>query len=90
MGFAGLKDKNARTTQTFSLHVGMQDPAYAQEAAGRIVEQLGLQVDWARFHRNKLRTGHLLGNRFAIVVSEPNYGVDECLARCRDIAGVVE
>jgi tRNA pseudouridine13 synthase len=36
VGFAGLKDKMARTTQTFSLNVGQKPAAFAEEAARRI------------------------------------------------------
>ncbi|MCB0045050.1 MAG: tRNA pseudouridine(13) synthase TruD [Caldilineaceae bacterium] len=70
VGFAGMKDKYARTTQTFSLNVGHQPAEFAEEAAGRIADNLPVTVEWARFHSNKLRTGHLLGNRFRIVISD--------------------
>src|SRR5690606_10014064 len=66
VGFAGLKDKQARTTQTFSLAVGYRPPSFAEEAIQRIRDHLPVEVHWARFHRNKLRPGHLLGNRFTI------------------------
>jgi tRNA pseudouridine13 synthase len=82
IGFAGLKDKNARTSQTFSLAVGRQDSDFASASATRIEAELPVQVNWATFHTNKLKTGHLLGNRFSIVVSQPECEVDECLARC--------
>jgi tRNA pseudouridine13 synthase len=70
VGFAGLKDKAARTTQTFSVAVGFQKASFASEAEQRIRDQLPVEVHWARFHRNKLRPGHLLGNRFTITVSQ--------------------
>lgn len=69
VGFAGMKDKYARTTQTFSLAVGHQDAAFADEAVQRIERDLPVTVHWARYHRNKLKLGHLLGNRFVITVS---------------------
>jgi len=65
IGFAGLKDRQALTTQTFSL---LRVPA--EDAAVRISGELPFQVNWVSRHRNKLRTGHLLGNRFAIFVAE--------------------
>ncbi len=68
VGCAGLKDKQARVTQTFSLLLRALDEA---TVARRIEEALPVQVMWARRHRNKLRTGHLLGNRFRIVVLHP-------------------
>ena len=59
IGYAGLKDKYAVTTQWLSL------PAKAALSSpldlGQGVEVLGLSR-----HENKLRTGHLLGNRFTI------------------------
>jgi tRNA pseudouridine13 synthase len=89
VGMAGLKDKNACTTQTFSVHVGIQGAEYAQEAADRITNELGLQVNWARFHRNKLKTGHLLGNRFAILVGKPECDRQACLDRCSLISDLM-
>lgn len=77
IGFAGMKDKHARTTQTFSLSVGHQPPGFAGEAQKRIEEALPVTVEWARFHRNKLRPGHLLGNRFTITVNELSLPADE-------------
>lgn len=68
VGCAGLKDKLARVTQTFSLLLpGMDEVTVAR----RIQEALPVEVAWARRHRNKLRAGHLLGNRFRVVVRHP-------------------
>jgi tRNA pseudouridine13 synthase len=36
--------------------------------ARRIKDNLPVEVEWARRHRNKIKAGHLLGNRFRIVV----------------------
>lgn len=69
VGFAGMKDKVATTTQTFSLNVGHKPAAFAEEAAQRICAELPVTVNWVRFHRNKLRPGHLLGNRFTITIT---------------------
>ncbi|MGD1992933.1 MAG: tRNA pseudouridine(13) synthase TruD [Anaerolineae bacterium] len=66
IGTAGLKDKHARTTQTFSLLLPPQ--VTPDSVAQRIEEALPVEVEWARRHRNKLRTGHLIGNRFRIVL----------------------
>ena len=68
VGCAGLKDKQARVTQTFSLLLRDVDEATVTH---RIEEALPVEVVWARRHRNKLRRGHLLGNRFRIVVLHP-------------------
>lgn len=90
VGFAGMKDKFARTTQTFSLSVGHQPAEFAQEAAARIAEHLPVTVHWARFHVNKLKPGHLLGNRFTIAVTEPNCTTQEALARAQSIADWIQ
>jgi tRNA pseudouridine13 synthase len=68
IGFAGRKDKHARTTQTFSLNLPNVDE---NSVVGRIDENLPVEVEWARRHRNRIRAGHLLGNRFRIVVVDP-------------------
>lgn len=66
VGFAGLKDKQARAVQSFSLYLpGVAVP----EAVRRVQEGLPVEVLAAAFHQNKLKTGHLLGNRFSILVS---------------------
>jgi tRNA pseudouridine13 synthase len=39
--------------------------------ARRIEENLPVEVGWVRRHRNKIKAGHLLGNRFRIVVLGP-------------------
>ncbi len=89
VGFAGLKDKQAQTTQTFSVHVGLQPEEYAEEAIQRVEDSLDVQVNWAAFHRNKLKTGHLLGNEFSIVVSDVTCESDECLARCERMVELI-
>ncbi|NLE44627.1 MAG: tRNA pseudouridine(13) synthase TruD [Chloroflexi bacterium] len=75
VGYAGLKDKQARVTQVFSLCLPNTDERSVHE---RIESELPLQVACVRRHRNKLKPGHLLGNRFQIVVSHP---VAEALER---------
>ena len=67
VGCAGLKDKNATAEQTFSLRGGAIDP---EAAAARIAFELGVEVLWTKRHKNKLRRGHLLGNRFTILLSD--------------------
>lgn len=60
-GFAGLKDRHAVATQWLSFP-SARDP----DPAGLAGE--GFRVLSASRHRNKLRTGHLRGNRFRAVV----------------------
>lgn len=83
VGFAGLKDRNARCTQTFSL------PGLAPEEASRIEPALPFQVNWARLHNNKLKTGHLLGNRFAITVVDLSVDPATALARAGAVAAAI-
>jgi len=94
VGFAGLKDKYARTTQTFSIPVGHA----ATEAAGgaldqSIVEQiegsLPVTVQWAKRHNNKLKAGHLLGNRFQITVTDLPIPIHEAQVRAATIAQTI-
>jgi len=68
VGCAGRKDKHARTTQTFSLSLPNSDE---EEVGRRIADHLPVDVEWVRRHRNKIKAGHLLGNRFRIVVLGP-------------------
>ncbi len=61
IGFAGRKDKRAVTTQWFSL-------LHADATRLNDLCEDGLRVlKWGR-HGNKIRTGHLHGNRFNVVI----------------------
>jgi tRNA pseudouridine13 synthase len=62
IGYAGMKDRHATTRQWVS--VPGVDPAVAQAVA---IENL--RVLEARRHGNKLRVGHLKGNRFEVVLT---------------------
>lgn len=80
VGVAGRKDKHAVTTQWLSVPA-TRDPASFERLAGR-----GFEVLEAGRHRNKLRTGHLHGNRFRVVVRGV---VPDALERARAILEVV-
>jgi tRNA pseudouridine13 synthase len=84
VGCAGLKDKHAWVTQTFSLLLRDVDEA---TVARRIQETLPVEVMWAKRHRNKLKRGHLLGNRFRIVVLHPE---SQAMARAEVIAQTLQ
>jgi len=80
VGVAGQKDRQAVTTQWISV-AGVP----AERAAG--LEGDGFRVLEAKRHGNKLRTGHLRGNAFRVVLR----GVDaEGEARARAIAAALE
>lgn len=59
IGYAGMKDRHAVTRQMFSVRGVSPESAMA-------VRTPQLSVLWAARHGNKLRLGHLRGNRFAI------------------------
>lgn len=76
-GYAGLKDADAVTTQTISLeHI---DPA-AIEA----IEHPQIRILETNLHTNKLKLGHLKGNRFRIRLRD----VDP--ARADDVRRILE
>ena len=75
VGAAGLKDKRAVTVQRLSVPLprgtaGPQAVAKAEEFRARALSAAGQgwRVLAAERHANKLRTGHLAGNRFTVVL----------------------
>lgn len=64
VSWAGLKDKHAVTTQWLSVHAPRADEARARAAAAEDLEILEVSR-----HGNKLKPGHLRGNRFALRLS---------------------
>lgn len=79
LGTAGMKDRRAVTRQHIS--IPNLDPARAE---GLTLEAAGgsLRVLAARRHGNKLKTGHLTGNRFALTLDLPA-GTDPADAAAR-------
>lgn len=61
IGYAGLKDKHAITRQMVSVHVPGKKIEHFPELRNDRIEIVG-----ADYHANKLRPGHLRGNRFSI------------------------
>ena len=86
VGFAGMKDKYARATQTFSLLVGHVDESFLEAAPDRIGSKTPVTVNWVRLHRNKIKKGHLLGNRFTITITQPSVDGEIAMARAEAIA----
>lgn len=84
VGYAGLKDKTARVTQAFSLPLARVS---GDEIAARASRELSIEVLFARRHGNKLRRGHLLGNRFTVVVADP---VADALPKAQAVAAALE
>lgn len=58
-GYAGLKDKNAMTIQCLSIH-------RKYEEALKIFEHENIKILETTYHNNKIKIGHLKGNRFFI------------------------
>ena len=65
VGYAGLKDKHAITRQVLSVHTPGRKPEDFPQ-----LQHEQITVQWADLHTNKLRRGHLRGNRFSIRVRE--------------------
>ena len=81
VGYAGLKDKRAVTVQRFSVPVPPRSPDFLQRGAA--ASGTGWRVLSAGLHGNKLRPGHLRGNRFRIVVRGAVAGALERAERIR-------
>jgi tRNA pseudouridine13 synthase len=77
IGSAGLKDRHAVTRQQLSL-----PPPITPEAA-LAVSVDGVRVLAAARHGHKLKTGHLAGNRFVLVVRELAVDAAAAAARAR-------
>jgi tRNA pseudouridine13 synthase len=65
LGYAGLKDARAITRQTVSVPLRKPDDVKGLNIPG-------VTILSARLHGNKLRPGHLAGNRFRIRVRKPS------------------
>ena len=68
VGIAGMKDKVAFTTQWVSIPAPPKQPDLEERAKAVVIE--GVRVLAAKRHANKLKTGHLRGNRFSIIVRD--------------------
>lgn len=76
IGYAGRKDSRAITRQWISIeHV---DPATVAAYNSRVIRVLEV-----RRHNNKLKVGHLSGNRFTIKLRDVNLPPDEALTRAQ-------
>jgi tRNA pseudouridine13 synthase len=65
IGYAGLKDARAVTRQMISID-GVE-PVQVEA-----LELPGIKILWVKRHRNKLKMGHLAGNRFTVRVRDVN------------------
>jgi tRNA pseudouridine13 synthase len=84
IGWGGRKDKNAVTTQTFSLRLPLELSLAQVEDR---LKPLPFEILAIQRHRNKLKTGHVAANRFRVVLS----GVALCaLERAEAIAAALK
>jgi tRNA pseudouridine13 synthase len=84
IGWGGRKDKNAVSTQTFSLRMPMDRPLTMVENRLR---DLPFEIIDVQRHGNKLKIGHVAANRFRIVVTGE---VPQAQARAEAIAAVLK
>ena len=82
IGYAGLKDKHAVTSQWFSIRYHGD----FGEVSGDFSGYEGMEVVEVSRHGNKLRTGHLRGNRFGIVLEGVTGDDAGILSRCSDLS----
>jgi tRNA pseudouridine13 synthase len=88
IGMAGNKDRCAVTTQWISLPEHLVRRFDAAQLAEPIAE--GIEVLEVTRHQNKLKRGHLEGNRFTIMIRELGCAPEEALERARAIAAAIE
>ncbi len=86
IGYAGLKDKKARTFQTFSVYDSQH--ILDNSIKGIVEKQAGVRVFDVRRHENKLRPGHLRGNKFIVKIT--GVDADEAAEKARRIASRIE
>lgn len=77
IGYAGMKDKAAITRQTVSIHL-LDDPPSVE------IDHERINVLWARRHTNKIRRGHLRGNRFSVRIRKVDPLSITTVKRCLD------
>jgi tRNA pseudouridine13 synthase len=84
VGKAGLKDKRSLSTQSFSVLFEAKKPA-TSDVPEIIEAHVGVKVNWAKYHENKLRSGHLRGNMFDILVTRLEFDLEETASRAEAI-----
>lgn len=82
LGMAGLKDRHALTTQWISIPAG-------QETAIAEFNHPDIELGPPKPHRNKLKTGHLRGNKFTLIVREvPRATLDTLTSRVERLKSI--
>jgi len=85
IGYAGLKDKYSRATQTFSILMCSSTGDLRNHVKELIEAELPVNVNWVSTNRKKLRIGHLLGNHFTVKITGMEISDDEALERAQKI-----
>lgn len=65
IGYAGLKDKNAMTVQTISIHKQYEEKL-------KTFNHANIKILETTYHNNKIKVGHLKGNKFFIRLKRVN------------------
>lgn len=81
VGYAGLKDRRAVTTQWFSV-----DLAGRKEPDWHALQESHIEFIEITRHRRKLKRGALQGNRFKIVVRELDGNIEQFKGRLAEVA----
>jgi tRNA pseudouridine13 synthase len=80
VGYAGMKDRQALTSQWFSVHLpGTVEPDW------EVLQQDGVSLERVGRHRRKLRTGAHCANQFTLVLRQLQGGVSRCEQRLQQI-----
>jgi len=77
IGYAGLKDKNAMTIQSISVHKKYEEKLNS-------FEHQNIKILEKTYHNNKIKVGHLKGNKFFIRLKRVG------LIECKKIEGAVQ
>ena len=77
VGWGGRKDKNAVTTQTFSLQL---PTALSLDEIALKLDHLPFDILDVKRHGNKIKTGHVAANRFDIILAH---------VHCNDLMGAM-
>lgn len=81
IGYAGLKDAHAIAVQRISI------PEGAEQRLPFLRELPGVEVLEAKRHGNKIKRGHLSGNRFTAVIRGVRRGADESARQALSLLG---
>ncbi len=77
IGYAGLKDKNAMTIQSLSIHKKYEEKL-------KTFEHPNIKILETTYHNNKIKIGHLKGNKFFVRLKRVN------LINCKKIESALE